>query len=175
MNIRKLPGIRAAVLGLMTILTLAVSVPFIVSAQDASPEASPVTGDDALIARGEEIFQSVCIACHQPDGKGVEGVYLPLAGNPALTLEDPTYFITVVLNGRGGMPRFDTTYSDEDIAAIVTYVRQEWGNEASAVTAEQVAEVRAQYEFEVSPTPEGQIPSGSARATPDGTPEATPN
>jgi len=173
MNNRSLPQVRAAILGGMTLLATVIGVPLIVNAQDASPQASPAA-DDALVARGEEIFQSVCIACHQPDGKGVEGIYLPLAGNPAVTLEDPTYLITTILNGRGGMPRFDTTYSDEDIAAIATYVRQAWDNDAPPVTAEQVADVRAQYEVVITPTPEGQIPTGSGRTPSDGTPVASP-
>ena len=89
-------------------------------------------------------------------------------------MDDPTYIITVILNGRGGMPRFDTTYSDEEIAAIATFVRQKWDNDAPAVTAEQVAAVRASFASEPMVTPEGQLPEGSGRATPDATPQATP-
>lgn len=178
MNFRSLPGYRAAILGIISILTVAVSVPWIVSAQDASPEASPAVSDEqAQIERGSFIFNNVCIACHQPDGKGIEGIYLPLAGNPAVTLEDPTYFITVLLNGRGGMPRFDSTYDDEEIAAIATFIRQNWENDAPAVTAEQVAAVRASIEQEAVTTPEGQKPEGSGRqgGTPVATPDATPS
>ncbi len=164
---------RAALLGMMSILVLVVGVPFMVNAQDATPDATPV----GEITRGEQIYNNVCIACHQPDGKGIEGIYLPLAGNPAVTLEDPTYLITVLLNGRGGMPRFDTTYDDEELAAIATYVRQNWENDAAAVTAEQVAAVRATFQLPdpAEVTPEGQIPTGTDRATPsDATPEASP-
>ena len=173
MTFSTLPGVRGLILGSLLILTLAVGVPY-VAAQTASPEASPAVSDDPVLARGGEIYGSVCIACHQPDGKGIANIYLPLAGNPAITLEDPTYLITVILNGRGGMPRFDTTYDDEDIAAIATYVRQTWGNAGTAVTAEQVAAVRAQYQVSAVTTPEGQIPSGSGLATPEGSPEASP-
>lgn len=174
MKSRSLPGARATTLGVLAMLTLVIGVPLIVTAQDATPAASPAA--EPLLARGEEIYNTVCIACHQPDGKGIEGIYLPLAGNPAVTLEDPTYLITVILNGRGGMPRFDSTYSDEEIAAIATFVRQNWENEASAVSAEQVAAVRASFEAPAVETPEGQEPAGSGRATPtDATPEATPS
>jgi cytochrome c6 len=153
---------RLSVLLLITGLTLLASLPLMGSARQG--EASPVA--NALVAEGQDIFNNVCIACHQPDGKGIEGIYLPLAGNPLVTLEDPTYLITVILNGRGGMPRFDTTYSDEQIAAIATYVRQEWENDAPPVTAEQVAAVRASFVAPAVNTPEGQIPEGSGRATP---------
>ncbi|HYJ12392.1 MAG TPA: cytochrome c [Thermomicrobiales bacterium] len=143
-------------------LTLVASVPLMGAARQ--DEASPVTSD--LVAQGEVIFNNVCIACHQPDGKGIQGIYLPLAGNPLVTLEDPTYLITTILNGRGGMPRFDTTYSDEQIAAIASFVRQAWENDAPAVSAEEVAAVRANYVAPAVVTPEGQIPEGSGRATP---------
>ncbi|MBA2468561.1 MAG: cytochrome c [Chloroflexia bacterium] len=177
MSIRSLPRTRATILGLVSMLTVAVGVPLIVDAQDATPGASPVTSADPALVQGEQIYNTVCIACHQPDGRGIEGIYLPLAGNPAVTLEDPTYLITVLLNGRGGMPRFDTTYDDEELAAIATYVRQNWENDASAVTAEQVAAVRATFAIPdaAEGTPEGQIPTGTDQATPsDATPEASP-
>jgi cytochrome c oxidase cbb3-type subunit 2 len=174
MKLHTLPRTRAAILGVATMLTMLIGIPLIVAAQDATPEATPASAGDPLLVRGEEIFNTVCIACHQPDGKGIEGIFLPLAGNPLVTLEDPTYLITVILNGRGGMPRFDTTYSDEDIASIATFVRQNWENDAPAVTAEQVAAVRASFEVQDEQTPEGQIPEGSGRATPEATPEATP-
>jgi mono/diheme cytochrome c family protein len=167
MTIHSLPRNRAIIMLAILILAAAASVPFIVSAQDASPEASPVDSNDPVLVRGEEIFNNVCIACHQPDGKGVEGIYLPLAGNPLVTLEDPTYLITTILNGRGGMPRFDTTYSDEDIAAIATFVRQAWDNDAAPVTAEQVAEVRASFAPPAVNTPVGQKPEGTGRSTPE--------
>lgn len=168
---------RAVVLGFLSILTLLIGVPLIVNAQTASPQASPAGASDPALVQGEQIFNNVCIACHQPDGKGIEGIYPMLAGNPAVTLEDPTYLITVLLNGRGGMPRFNTTYDDEELASIATYVRQTWENDASAVTAEQVAAVRATFEVPDEPevTPEGQVPSGTDQATPsDATPGATP-
>ncbi|HYI24325.1 MAG TPA: cytochrome c, partial [Thermomicrobiales bacterium] len=142
MTIRSLFRTRATIIGLVVLLATATAIPLLVSAQDA---ASPAAETDPLLVRGEEIFSTVCIACHQPDGKGIEGIYLPLAGNPLVTLDDPTYLITTILNGRGGMPRFDSTYSDEDIAAIATWVRQAWDNDATPVTADQVAEIRAQY------------------------------
>jgi mono/diheme cytochrome c family protein len=153
-------------------LTLVASVPLMGAARQ--DDASPMAND--LVAQGEVIFNNVCIACHQPGGKGIQGIYPPLAGNPLVTLEDPTYLITTILNGRGGMPRFDTTYSDEQVAAIASYVRQAWENDAAPVTAEEVAAVRASFVAPAVVTPEGQIPEGSGRATPAAvaSPAATP-
>ncbi len=165
------PARMITLLGIVALMMVA-SIPLLGSAQDSSPLT-----EQELIEEGEKIYNNVCIACHQPDGQGIEGIYLPLAGNPLVTLEDPTYLITTVLNGRGGMPRFDTSYDDEEIAAITTYIRQEWGNEGAPVSAEEVSEVREQY-LMTTPTPEAQVPAGQHSGTPaasgDATPEATP-
>jgi mono/diheme cytochrome c family protein len=161
-------------LAVIALLVTIVTWPMLGMAQDASPVASPAS-QDTVLARGDQIFHTVCMACHQPDGKGIAGVYLPLAGNPAVTLDDPTYMLSVLLTGRGGMPRFNSDYSDADLAAIATYVRQSFGNNAPAVTEEQVAVVRASIysspEEEATPQKPGQIPTGST-GTPASTPES---
>lgn len=182
MNLANSVRKRLAILGGVLAMTVAGAIPLIGMAQ-GEPAATPMS-ETELLAEGEQIFENVCIACHQADGNGIEGIYLPLNNNPLVTLEDPTVVIATVLNGRGGMPRFDTTYDDEEIAAIISYIRQEWDNDAPPVTAEQVADVRAQYQM-TTPTPEGQIPAGPYSGTPDAgtpmvaegaesTPEATP-
>lgn len=152
------------------------SIPLLGTAQDSTPGADREATEQ--LAYGEAIYSSVCIACHQPGGTGIEGIYLPLNNNALLTGDDPTYFISTVLTGRGGMPNFNYIYDDEEIAAVVSYVRQAWDNDAGPVTAEQVAEVRADV-LEVpsaSPTPEGQRPGGNTTGAtgPHGTPQATP-
>lgn len=184
MNVTNRMRSRALMLAAACLTCLVVTGPVLGPARDA---ASGAQADDAatqqLIQQGNRIYSTVCIACHQPDGLGIEGIYLPLAGNAAVTADDPAYLVSVLITGRGGMPRFDSTYDDEELAAIATYVRQAWGNTASAVTPEFVAGVRAQYELpeEGSPTPEGQQPQGIATpqatpvpATPAGVDEATP-
>lgn len=163
----------------MLILSFGAAMPFMGQAQDATPAAT----EQELIQQGEQIFTSVCIACHQPGGEGIQGIYPALNGNPLITGEDPSYLIEVVLQGRGGMPRFNGTYDDSEIAAVTTYVRQAWDNNAGPVSPEQVAELRTQVEDEpegATPTPEGQAPAavaeeGTPGATPEGgTPVATP-
>ena len=171
---------RAAVLLGAAAILAAGSLPLIGQAQDATPAGAPT--EQQLIEQGEQIYTNVCIACHQPDGNGIEGIYLPLAGNPLITSEDPTYLISTVLTGRGGMPAFAGPYDDEEIAAITTFIRQNWENDAPAVSPEQVAAVRASITGTpvAQPTPEGQIPTGNttgtpaSASTPSGTPEATP-
>lgn len=161
---------RRSVIRILTFICLAGLVaagiaPYVSDAQESTPASSATQ-----LAMGEKIFGNVCIACHQPGGAGVPGIFPNLAGNPLITTDDPTYVITTVLNGRGGMPRFAGNYNDEEIAAIVTYIRGSWGNTGAPVTAEEVAKVRADTSV-IQPTgvatPDGQVPRGKIPSTPD--------
>lgn len=96
------------------------------------------------VGQGEDLYGRTCAACHQPDGQGVEGAFPALAGNGFVLAQPPDPAIQVVLTGRGGMPRFADSFSDTQIAAILSYVRQAWENDAPAVSAEQVKGVRQQ-------------------------------
>lgn len=88
------------------------------------------------------VFGDNCAACHQEDGKGIEGAFPALAGDKFVLggAEQP---IHVVLEGRGGMPTFKADLTDAQIAAALTHVRTSWGNAASAVTPEAVAAIRS--------------------------------
>lgn len=170
--------LSARLLALVTVClaTVLIAVPML-TAQDATPEKT----EDELIQRGAAIYYNVCVACHQADGNGVPGIFLPLNRGGLVMLEDPDLLIYTVLFGRGGMPRFNGAYTDEDIASVLTFVRQAWDNDYSAITPEQVKAVRDTYSEVpiVSPTPEGQIPEGVShpekRSDPsESTPVATP-
>lgn len=128
-------------------------------------QADSPPGQDQLAA-GQHIYDTVCIACHQPGGVGIDGIYPALDGNPLVTLDDPTYVLSVVLSGRGGMPRMSWLFDDDEIAAVVSYIRQAWSNDASPVTADEVAAIRAAHEVPEA-TPAGQDPTGAVPATPD--------
>jgi mono/diheme cytochrome c family protein len=92
---------------------------------------------------GEQLFVSVCQGCHMPDGNGATG-----AGNyPALTedknLESSGYPVYVVVRGQRAMPPIGSMMSDDQVAAVVNYVRTHFGNQyRDAVTAEDVKRVR---------------------------------
>ena len=83
-------------------------------------------------------------------GKGIAGVYPVLAGNALVSLEDTKVMVATILEGRGGMPRFDGIFTGEEIAAIANYLRSAWGNTGGPVTPEFVSQVRA--ELNVMPT-----------------------
>jgi cytochrome c6 len=134
---------------LFTLALIAIAVPRI---QAQTSNATPAAPDATVLAKGEKIVSAVCLACHQAGGKGIAGVYPALAGDALVNLEDPKVMVATILGGRGGMPRFDGIYTDEEIAAIATYVRSAWGNTGGPVTPEFVSPVRA--ELNVMPTVE---------------------
>ncbi|CAN7632270.1 cytochrome c [Phenylobacterium sp. LjRoot225] len=90
---------------------------------------------------GKAMYQASCSACHRIDGVGVKGAFPALAGDP-FVVGPKTDAVSRVLNGRGGMPSFKADLSDDQIAAILTYVRSSWGNKASPVKPADVAAVR---------------------------------
>jgi len=89
---------------------------------------------------GREIFSQQCIACHQPDGKGVPGNFPPLAGNPDLFLarDFPPRVVLFGMSGKikvfgqeidGAMPPLGEVLKDDEIAAVINYVRGAFGND----------------------------------------------
>ncbi len=125
--------------------------------ENESPEAR-------LMALGRQTYRRTCITCHQADGRGIPGTYPPLR-ETAWTEGDPGRLIRLVLDGmHGPIEVKGKTYdqimtplgylTDEQIAAVLTFVRQHFGNEAGPVTPEQVAAVRAADEHEGLWTPD---------------------
>lgn len=111
---------------------------------------------------GVATFSSICAACHQPTGSGIPGVFPPLAGSEWVNGRDTTV-AAIVLNGitgsltvkgntfNGTMPTFKSQLSDEQIAAVLTYVRAQWGNASPAITADLVAKMREQTKTRTGP------------------------
>ena len=84
-----------------------------------------------LMARGEQVYGSVCVSCHQPGGTGNPPAFPALAGNEQL-LSDADWHTNTVINGVSGaaMPAFRRTLNPVEIAAVVTYTRNAWGNDS---------------------------------------------
>lgn len=105
---------------------------------DAALEAEALDRDfsfEELMARGEQAYATACAACHQADGQGLEAAGFPgLVGSPIVT-GDVAGHLDVVLNGTPGtaMQAFGASLSDLDIAAIVTYERNAWGNDTGDI------------------------------------------
>jgi mono/diheme cytochrome c family protein len=96
----------------------------------------PQLDREAMMADGEAIYITSCARCHQDDGSGYEE-FPPLAGNPVVTLHQPAQMIDIVMDGRGSMPAFRGSLSEQEAAAVLTYIRNAWGNEASIIAPKQ--------------------------------------
>jgi mono/diheme cytochrome c family protein len=96
----------------------------------------------ALLHEGQQIFNSICSDCHRSNGEGLPDTFPALKGN-AFVMGDPGPVIQTILNGRKGkmgrMPTWKDTLTDQQIAAVATYIRNSWGNTAGAVTPAMVA------------------------------------
>ena len=113
----------------------------------------PLDEDDPKMQAGREIYAVQCAACHGIEGEGVENQFGRLAGSSLAQSENPLTVVRMILEGARAvptdeyptphaMPAFDWRLSDEDVAAVSTYVRNAFGNAAPPVTPETVADVR---------------------------------
>lgn len=123
------------------------------AAADAAVPAGAQLQAPTDAARGAALYSVNCAACHQATGRGVAGVFPPLANDPVVQAPDPTDHIKTVLNGKRGsviggvayaspMPAFKDLLNDADIAAIINHERTSWGNAAPPVSASAVAKLR---------------------------------
>lgn len=121
----------------------------------------PVKGGAAAavdpVAAGKRVFLANCAQCHQATGQGVAGQYPPLAGSEWVQ-GPPTRIGRILLNGlqgvvhvkgaafNGNMPAWKGVLKDEQIANVLIYIRQEWGNQAPAVPASGIAGLRKDFD-----------------------------
>ena len=138
--------------------TILISIAFIgivcelAFAQNAKPKQKLNETPTASIERGKAIYLKECLSCHQADGGGVPHINPPLAGNTVL-LNDKTKIIWVVLKGMTDRIPIDDEYysnnmashaylSNQEIADVLSYVRNSFGNKATVITAAEVKIVR---------------------------------
>lgn len=119
----------------------------------SAANGNALSADDARMVAGAGIYSDLCSACHAPDGTGVPYMIPNLAGSPNVAQADPTTMVRVVLQGARSvatseeptdamMPSYGWQLSDDEIAAVTTFVRNSWGHAAVPVTARQVHEQR---------------------------------
>jgi mono/diheme cytochrome c family protein len=112
--------------------------------------AAPAT----VLSLGGKLYEQHCVQCHGEQGRGVPKAYPALAGNRAVTMPQTANLVQIVLNGAYapatagnprpfGMPPFVLELSDSEIAAVLTHIRQSWGNQAGVVTPLEVNRMRA--------------------------------
>lgn len=118
------------------------------------PQAGETTplSDAALIEMGKAIYAGNCAPCHQPNGEGTLSIFPALNRNAFVMVNDPTGLIETVLHGRQMMPAYETTLSAQEIAAVLSYVRNAWNNQAPAINEAQVREVQTRHEAHTAST-----------------------
>ncbi|MDX2268183.1 MAG: cytochrome c [Bryobacter sp.] len=121
-------------------------------AETASKMGVPVATPQNPMELGAEVYNA-CMQCHQADGKGVSGSFPPLANSDYVT-GDPKRLAAILINGLQGdltvngqvynsqMPAWKDNYNDEEIAAVMTYIRNSFGNKAGNVDKSVVEGVR---------------------------------
>ena len=124
------------------------------SVSDITSKPSITKSPGNFLNLGAKIYEQHCEQCHQSQGQGVAHAYPALAQNRAVLLSDPTNLVQAVLYGGYpaatthnprpfGMPPFVLTLEDREIAAVLTHLRSQWGNQAAEVTPLQVNRIRA--------------------------------
>ena len=116
---------------------------------------------------GQTVYAALCIACHQEDGRGREKIAPTLVGSQ-LALAPPAVPIRILLHGKEGavglMPPLGGALNDDQIAAVLTYVRREWGNTGSPVPSDDVTEIRGLTKTRAKPWTDAELtPAGRGR------------
>ena len=120
---------------------------------DTPPAQAPVFDADAAARRwsrdqlevrvlGEQVYARTCAGCHGAGGAGQSVIGAPALQGSAMVKGPPAQHVQIVLRGRGVMPAFGQTLSDAELAAVVSYERNAWGNRGGLVGAADVAALR---------------------------------
>jgi len=120
---------------------------------ESPPTSQARLVNPAVMELGRKVYAKQCAVCHGDEGKGQAPAYPPLAGNQSITMSSPVNSIRMVLNGGyapgtrknprpHGMPPFSHILDDDEVSAVVTYIRVAWDNSGTPVTPAQANELR---------------------------------
>jgi len=119
----------------------------------AASASAAAMRNPASASDGATVYLTDCSSCHQADGQGVSGAFPPLAGNAVVT-GNPVAVIAIVKNGLEGrvtvnnlaysgiMPSWKGQISDDQLAAVISYIRSAWNNHAGGVSVDQVTAIK---------------------------------
>jgi mono/diheme cytochrome c family protein len=127
---------------------------YLKSLPGSGEKATPLDPSDPRMIAGKAIFRDTCSACHGLDGNGVANLFPALAKAPSVRSKDPTSAIRVVLRGARSvatsaeptapaMPSYAWQLHDDQVAAVITYIRNSWGKAASPVSADDVSKEKS--------------------------------
>jgi mono/diheme cytochrome c family protein len=119
----------------------------------SSSKPVAVGADEAAMRAGAAIYKDSCAVCHKDSGVGERGLFPRLAGSAMVQSDDPTTLARVVLQGARAvstpgmptapaMPAFDWRFDNAQVAAVLTYIRNSWGNAAAPVATSTIASQR---------------------------------
>jgi mono/diheme cytochrome c family protein len=138
----------------MTELDLRAIATYLKERGSAGPQPpAPLSASDARMGAGQAVYVDNCSTCHARSGMGVAEMFPALAGAPSVRQDNPATTIRVIITGTQvvstgaaptgpAMPSFGWRLSDQQIADVVTYLRNNWGNAAPAISASQVSDIR---------------------------------
>jgi mono/diheme cytochrome c family protein len=119
----------------------------------SSPPVPPSAPDQSVMTAGAQIYADECAGCHKSNGEGATGLFPALNGSATVQQTDPASLLHVVLRGARSvatapaptapaMPPFAWVLDDDQVAAVLTYIRNSWGNAAPAVSTSDAARAR---------------------------------
>jgi mono/diheme cytochrome c family protein len=131
----------------------------------------PKSGAAALLAQGRGLYEKNCGICHQPDGMGKPGLFPPLAGSEWVNAKGINRLAQIPLEGLtgtievkgqqmtfpAGMVAIGAVLSDNDLAAVLSYIRGSWGNKAEPVDADDLKAIRAKIGAHPQPVSPDQL------------------
>ena len=128
-------------------------------------DAPPLTAaEEKRFAAGSDLYKNICVGCHQPDGRGKEKIAPTLVESRYAIGPDSTAGMRILLAGKEGpvglMPPLGGALNDEQIASVLTYIRREWGNTGTPVTADDVTEVRGLTKTRTRPWTDAELTAG---------------
>lgn len=155
-------------------------------AWDGSGTGGAAATPDPMVV-GKKVFNQSCAVCHQANGQGVPGQFPPLVGSEWVLGGDwhgDNHMVRIVLHGLQGpvtvkgeqynnaMAPWGKTLNDDQIAAVLTYVRNEWGNEAPPISAAFVAKVREETKDRNDPWTQKELQAIAKESSQDAAPAA---
>jgi cytochrome c oxidase subunit 2 len=114
-------------------------------AQEASKNTSDIVLTmEELMTKGQKVYKAQCLVCHQANGEGMKGAFPAIAGSSiAIESDNRLRHVHQIIYGKGLMPGFGEQLSDVDIASVVTFTRNNWGNNTGdIIQAKEVSEAR---------------------------------
>ncbi len=120
-----------------------------------APKNTRTAEEEGLFKAGQGVYATNCAGCHQDRGQGAPGVAPALAGSKIVTTARPENVLRVLLNGKEGaigeMPPMGQSFSDDQLAQVLTYIRGGFGNTASPISPALAKEFRQLYAFRKKP------------------------